>query len=98
MLEQRVLDLLHRHYKLRAFSTYPTSTLPDLQLPIQNILYLFSAVFEACCSILERILKPLEEENNSEYPIGREKEKDFTNLSFMKNRSNSDPGKQMLFY
>ena len=81
-----------------------TSTLPNLQLQLPTkifllhtfpYLYLFSAVFEACCRVLERNLKPLEEENNSEYLIGKEKEKDFSNLNFSKNRSNSDPGNKI---
>ena len=55
-------------------------------------------MFEACCNVLERNFKPLgEEENNSEFPIGKEKDKDkdFSNFNSSKNRSNSDPGKQL---
>ena len=111
--------MVYRHDQLRALSTYPTSKPQSYLTYIFNLqfqlpttitllnsffyLYLFLAVFEACCNVLERNLKPLgEEENNSEYLIGKEevkdKDKDFSNFSSSKNRSNSDPGTHFLLY
>ena len=50
-------------------------------------------MFEACCNVLERLLKPVEEEN---LDLNSTKEKESYNFNSSKNRSNPDAG--ILFY